>query len=364
MQFETKKDDFLKVLQTVQNAISLKNTLPILANLLIEAASGDITITATDLDMGISSKMKTTPIMQGAVTIPAKKLLDIIKELPEQDVCVAAKKNNIVFIDCGNAHFKVVGLPKEEFPQVAEIKDREVVKVPQKMLKNMLLLTHFAVSKDEARYVLNGVLFLVKDKTIRLVATDGRRLAIMEKELPEKAAAEKKAIIPAKTASELVRVLGDGGDVSIIFGQNQALFEVGATKITSRLVDGEFPNYEQVIPKRVKDKIKVNRVNFLDAAKRASIFTNHESLAVKLNISKNKMTISKNASYIGEVREDLDIVYDGGDLSVGFNPAYIIEPLKNLEQEEIEFEIESPDKPGAFRIGNEYTYVVLPMQLT
>ncbi|MCK4463698.1 MAG: DNA polymerase III subunit beta [Candidatus Omnitrophica bacterium] len=365
MQFETEKDAFLKVLQTVQNAISTKSTLPILSNLLMETMKNDIKITATDLDIGISSSLSVNPKMQGAVTIPAKKLLDIIKELPNNSVVsILLKKNNTVFIDCGKTHFKIVGLPKDEFPQPPEFKDTESIILPQKILKEMISLTVFAVSRDETRYVLNGVLFIIKDKKIKFVATDGRRLAVIERELPEKTVLEKEVIIPTKTAQELSKILDDENNVRILFSENQIFFDMGKTKIISRLVEGEFPNYKQVIPEEIREKIKVNRAKLLSAARRASLFTNQDSLAVKLDISKNKMIISKNAPYIGELKEELDINYKGKNIAIGFNPTYIIELLKNLNQEDIDFEIGNVDKPGVIRIGGEYIYVVLPMQLT
>ncbi len=365
MQFEIKKDDFLKAIQTVQSAIATKNTLPILSNLLMETAENNIKITATDLDIGISFNLPVNPKIQGAITIPAKKLLDIIKELPDSGVVsILLKKNNTVFIDCGKTHFKMVGLPKDEFPQLPEFKDSESITLPQKILKEMISLTVFAVSRDETRYVLNGILFIIKDKKIKFVATDGRRLAVAERELPEKTVLEKNVIIPTKTAQELSKLLGDERDVKILFSENQMFFDLGKTKIVSRLVEGEFPNYEQVIPEEIKEKIKVNRQSLLSAARRASLFTNQDSLAAKLDISKNKMIISKNAPYMGELKEELDINYKGKNIAIGFNPTYIIEALKNLNQEDINFEIGDVDKPGVIRIGSEYIYVVLPMQLT
>lgn len=365
MQFETKKEDILKVLQTVQSAISTKNTLPILSNLLMEAIDKDIKVTATDLDIGISSSVLTKPKAQGSITIPAKKLLDIIKELPDENlISIILKKNNIVNIECGKSHFKIVGLPKEEFPQLPELKDKDIITMPQKLLKDMILLTNFATSRDETRYVLNGILFILKEDKIKLVATDGRRLAVIERKFPEKIKSEKKAIVPNKTANELLKMLNDEGDVKILFGENQAFFDLGNTKIISRLIEGEFPSYEQVIPKERKDKVRINRLGFIQATKRANLFTNQDSLAVKFDISKNKIVISKSAPYMGEVKEELDAKYTGKNISIGFNPAYLIEPLKNLEQEEIGLEIEDADKPGVLRIGDEYVYVVLPMQLT
>lgn len=364
MEFNTKKEEILNTLQIVQNAISTKNTLPILSNLLIEALDNDIKVTATDLDLGISSTIPSKAKTMGSITIPAKKLIDIIKELPEnQPISVQLKKNNTIIINCGKVNFKIVGLPKEEFPNLPEFKNKESIKIKQKDLKEALSLTVFASSKDETRYVLNGVLFVVEQDTITLVATDGRRLAKAKAQLSETTKLEKHVIVPTKTITEVLKMLKDDGEVDIVFSETQILFNLGKTKIISRLVEGEYPNYEQVIPKEISNKIKINRKNLLSAAKRASIFTSQESLAVRVDIEKNKMTLSKNTPYIGEVKEELDVEYSGKNIALGFNPLYLIELLKTLDIADIELEVDDADKPGAIRVGETYVYVVLPMQL-
>jgi len=364
MQFEITKQDFLKGLQSVQSAISQKNTLPILANLLLETDKNMIKLIATDLDIGISARVPATIREEGAITIPAKKFLDIIKELPEEDVItISLKKNNMLSIDGGKAHIKIIGLPKDEFPQIPEFKNKETFAIPQVILKEMLSVTSFAVSKDETRYVLNGVLFIAHKDKIQIVATDGRRLAVATKILAEKTVIDEKVIIPAKTVQELGRMLADTGDVTIAFSENQVFFNLGEIQIISRLIEGDFPNFEQVIPKEKEEKVKINRENLLAATRRANLFTNPESLAVKLDIAKGKLTVSKNAPYVGEVKEELGIEYNGKSLSVGFNPAYLIDVLRSLSDQEIFFEVDDADKPGVIRKGAEYTYVVLPMQV-
>lgn len=364
MKFKTNKEEMFKTLQRVQNAISTKTTLPILSNILVEAEKKSLKITATDLDIGISAETPINVENEGGTTIPAKKFIDIIKELPkDNEVIISTKKNNITNIECGKIIFKIVGLPKDEFPQPPNFKNKTLITTPQKFLKNMISMTIFAVSNDETRYVLNGVLFNIKEKKIKLAATDGRRLAVIEKELPNKTPTEKTAIIPTKTIQELSRLLEESGNVNILFDENQVLFDLGKTKIISRLIEGEFPNYEQVIPKETKEKITVDRNAFLAAARRASILTNPESMGIKINVSKNKMAISKNTPYMGEVREDLGVLYRGKDLTVGFNPNYIIEVLKIIDTKEISFELMDKDKPGVIRLGSEYVYVILPMQV-
>jgi len=345
--------------------VSSKNTMPILSNILLEAKKDSVGITATDLDMGISTTMPVKPDIEGAITIPAKKFMDIIKELPDSgDISISSKKNNIVTVECGKIVFKIVGLPKTEFPQPPAIKNKDEINLSQKFLKDMIALTVFAVSRDETRYVLNGVLLVMSGKAVKLVATDGRRLAVVERALPQETTIEKKIIIPTKTIQELNRLLEEEGDVRILFDENQIFFDLGNAVIISRLIEGEFPNYEQVIPKEVKEKIMIDRAAFIAAAKRAMIFTNQDSMAIKLDISKNKMAISKNTPYMGEVREEVGVSYKGKDLTVGFNPNYIVEVLKNIDSKEIGLELADNDKPGAIRVGTEYVYVVLPMQIT
>jgi len=364
MRFKTNKGDLYEAIQKVQNAISTKTTLPILANILLEASKNSLKITATDLDMGISSSIPIATEVEGAITIPAKKFIDIIKELPTSgSITITAKKNNMVTIECGKIIFKIIGLPKTEFPQPPTFKNKDMIMLPQGFLKNMISMTSFAVSRDETRYVLNGTLLVIKNKTIKLVATDGRRLAVVEKELPKETILHKQVVVPTKAMQELSKLLKEEGEVKILFDENQILFDLGNTKTISRLIEGEFPNYEQVIPKEVKEKITVNKEAFLSAAKRALILTNQDSMAIKLDITKSRMAVSKNTPYMGEVKEELGVVYNGKDISVGFNPTYIIEVLKNINVKEVGLELADNDKPGVIRLGNEYVYVVLPMQI-
>lgn len=365
MKFNTTKDALLKGIQEVQSAISTKSSLPILLNILLEATEENLVLTTTDLDIGITSKIPIKPQITGAITIPAKKFSDIIKELPENEqISISVKKNNLVNIECGKSVFKIMGLPKEEFPQLPEFKDKDSLTLQQKKLRSMLRLTRFAISHDESRYVLNGVLFVIKPTYIRMVATDGRRLAMVEDKMQLPKTLERKFIVPTKAVNELDRALSEEGDVKIFFNDNQIFFDMGKTRIVSRLIEGEFPNYEQVIPKEAKDKLITPKDTFLSAVKRAALFTNQDSAAVKMDLSKDKIVISKNTPYLGEARVEVEVEYKGKEISVGFNPDYLVDLLKNIDEEKIAFEVTDPDKPGVVRIGTEYIYVVLPMQIT
>jgi len=364
MKFNTTKDILLKGIQNVQTAISTKSSLPILSNILIEAVEDGVVLTTTNLDIGITSTIPVKPSMMGAITIPAKKFSDIIKELPDgETISISVKKNNLVNIDCEKNAFKIMGLPKEEFPQLPEFKEKESITLEQKKLKQMLTMTEFAISHDETRYVLNGILFTIRPTYIRLVATDGRRLAMIEDKMQLPKTLERKFIVPAKAVAELDKLLGDQGDIKVFFGDNQIFFDAGSTRLVSRLIEGEFPNYEQVIPKEVKDKLAVSKERFLSAIKRVALFTNPDSMAVKIDLTRDRVVVSKSTPYLGEARVEVEAEYKGKDLSVGFNPDYLIDLLKNIDQEKIDFELADAEKPGVIRIGEGYVYVVLPMQL-
>ncbi|MCX5692221.1 MAG: DNA polymerase III subunit beta [Candidatus Omnitrophica bacterium] len=362
MKIKILKQNFLKNIQHVQNIISSKSSLPILSNILIEAEKNKVTLTSTDLDIGISSVLETEVEEEGAITIPAKRFNDIIKELPDEDVSISTMKNNSMVIKCSKCFFKIIGLPKEEFPKLPEFKDEPSATIKQSVLKNMISMTHFSMSHDETRYVLNGALFLFKNKKLTMVTTDGKRLSLVRKDV-EKDGLNKAIIVPSKTIHELNRILGDEGDVKIIFSENQVKFDLKNITIISRLIEGDFPNYEQVVPKEPQEKIMIQRGQFLDGVKRAALLTTQDSQSVKFEILKNKIVVSKSSPNIGEVREEMDTVYNGHEITVGFNPDYIIDVLKVMPQEEIALEVFGADKPAVIRVEDWLLYLALPMQL-
>ncbi len=364
MKIECDKNILLKGISTVQNAISTRSTLPILSNMLLETKKDGLTIIGTDLDIGVITTIPVKITTPGSITVPAKKFLDIIKELPESVITISVKKNNMVHIICENSQFKIMGIPKDDFPKLPKFEDKDTIILDQPLLKTMLDMTSFAISRDETRYILNGVHIIINKNSIQMVATDGRRLALIEREIELPKNIDKKVIIPAKTVQELHRNLKEEGKVSISFGSNQIMFNLGDSLIISRLIEGEFPSYEQVIPKESKDKVVIDRERFLLAAKRASLLTSQDSQAIKIDVAKGKMVISKHSPDIGEAREEVDINYGGSALSIGFNPSYLIDVLKNLSEQSISFELENPEKPGVIRTKDKYVYVVLPMQLT
>ena len=338
MKFKAKKDDLLQGIQTVQNVISSKISLPVLSNILVEAQEDKIRLTATDLDVGITCVLPVDVQEQGAVTIPAKRFSDIVRDLPAEEVSIAAKKNNQVNIDAGSCQFKIMGLPYEEFPRLPELKDKEVVRLQQSDLQQMLVLTSFAASADATRYVLNGILFKVQADKLTLVATDGKRLAVADCKLSRGFDRSSSIIVPIKAIHELGRNLREGAEVSLIIGNNQALFDLGQAVIVSRLIEGEFPDYRQVIPQPSENKMRADRQGFLLAVKRAALLSTPDYQAVKLELFKNKLVVSKSTPDIGESREEMAVEYQGKELAIGFNPYYLIDCLKNIAEEKITIE--------------------------
>ncbi len=362
MRFKVEKSNLINAIQTVQNVITTKSALPILSNILIETQGNSLRLTATDLDIGITCVIPVDIQEPGAITIPAKRFSDIVKEFPVDTISLTTKKNNQVIIDSDMCQFKIMGLLKEEFPKLPEFKDKKVIKVDQGVLKQMLSLTAFAVSLDETRYVLNGILFKITKGVLTLVSTDGKRLAVAERRLNQEMENEVGMIVPLKTIQELNRNLKDEGDLSLVVGSNQALFDLGSVGIVSRLIEGEFPDYKQVVPAVSENKMKVARSQLLLSVKRAALLATPDYQAVKLEVFKNKLVISKSTPDVGEFHEELLVEYQGRELVIGFNPVYLIDILKNLNEEMVSLELTDGEKPGVIRISG-YVYIVLPMRL-
>ena len=362
MKFKAKKEDLLKGIQTVQNIITPKAALPILANILIETLDDKVRLSATDLDIGISCVIPVQTQEAGAITIPAKRFGEIIRDLPSDSVNISTKKNNSMAVETESCQFKIMGLPREEFPKLPEFQNKEVIKIEQATLKQMLGLTHFAVSFDETRYILNGILFQNDKNNLTLVATDGKRLAIAERKIKQDVDKDVRIIVPIKTIHELTRNLKDDGDISLILGNNQALFDLNGVVVISRLIEGEFPDYKQVIPPVSENVMKAGREEFLLAVKRAALLSTPDYQAVKLELFKDKLVISKSTPDIGESREEVSVEYKGKEMAIGFNPNYLTDVLKNLSDAQVEFELIDGEKPGVIRVEG-YVYIVLPMRL-
>ena len=366
MEIQVQKSDFLKAISFVGNVTASKaNTLPILGNILLETtAEGGLRLVGTDMEVGISTVIPVHVVKEGTITVPAKKIHEIFRELPEGEVEIAVAKNNAVNIRTGRAYFKIMGLSKEDFPKLPEWSAQDSIEMEQALLKESLSLTAFAISYDENRYVLNGVLISVQGNRARFVATDGRRLAFIEKEFTNKSGKSFDMIVPVKALQELLKILSWEGTVEILPSQNQVIFHLGQTTLVSQLIEGHFPNYEQVIPKEEKTITSANREELLQAIRRTALLTSPDSPAVKLDFVKGKILISSRSPNLGEAKEELPAEVSGEELAIGFNPHYLIDVLKNLDIDKISISLTEPDKPGLLKGKDGYLYVVMPMQLT
>jgi DNA polymerase III subunit beta len=363
MRISIQKQTLMDSLNIIAGAVAQKNTLPILSNILLEAKTTTLSVTATDLDIGITHTQEANILEQGSTTTPAKRLLDIIKEYPNEELHISTKKNNTMLITAKNTTVKILTTPPEEFPNIPKTQHTQIILIEQKTLKQMLAQTAFAMSKEETRYVLNGVCVEVQPKTIQIIATDGRRLAIIKKPHKTNVKTASIIIIPAKTVQELLKTLNDDGMVEIKFTPNQIIFQIHNTTIISRLIEGEFPNYQQAIPNQSEHKLSITKSLLIPAIKRASLLTTPESQAIKLHLTKNKLTISKTTPDVGEVTEDMEAGYSGPEMQIGFNPAYLLDVLKNINEDNIVIEFAGPEKPGVLRVQDDYIYIVLPMQI-
>jgi DNA polymerase-3 subunit beta len=363
------KEQILTGLQAVQNVVSTRTTLPILSNVLMRAADGRVEFTATDLDVTVSCSVEANVTKPGGTTIPVKKLFGIIRELNSQEIEIETDDKNVTSIRCGSSFFKIRGLAAEEFPPLPKFKEDKRVTVPQAKFRGMLKKTSFAISTDESRYVLNGIFLSLKDHKITLVATDGRRLALVDEEADISDKSQGEFIIPAKAVNELTRLLQDNGDVEVNFSDNQASFTLKNEKgagvlIVSKLIEGNYPNYRQVIPAETKERIALPREEFLHALRRAEIMTSDKQNSVKMAFGKNNLAITANSPDVGEARETMAINYKGKEMAVAFNPAYLIDPLNSLTEDEVFFELIDELSPGVLKINGPFLYVVMPMRLS
>jgi len=369
MNLTISKEQIINGLQAVQNVVSTRTTLPILSNVLLRAEGDRLEFTATDLDVtiacGVEAKVKTP----GASTVPVKKLFGIVRELTNQEIELEVDEKNICIVRCGSSFYKINGLSADEFPPLPKFKEDKKVVLPQETLKGMMKKTSFAISTDESRYVLNGIYLSLKDHKMTMVATDGRRLALVDEELDIAEKNQGEFIVPAKTVNELNRLLQDKGEAEINYSENQASFTLKDEKgssilIVTKLIEGNYPNYRQVIPSETKERITLMREEFLHALRRAEIMTSDKSNSVKLSFGKNKLEITANSPEVGEAKETLAINYKGADVAIAFNPKYMIDPLNALANDEVFIELIDELSPGVLKINGPFLYVVMPMRLT
>lgn len=363
MKFSITKESFLKGLQQIQSVISTHSTLAILFNVLLKAEKQKLSLMATDLAVSIRCNVEANIKKTGASTFPARRLLSIIRELPQEEAEIEVMDNNVASIQCGSSAYKIFGLAADEFPPLPTFNDSRSVTINQGTFKEMLKKTVYAASIDESRQILNGIMLGMRDQKMTMVATDGRRLALVEQEIELPPDTQNDLVIPTKTVNELIKVLGDEGMVKIQSLPNMVAFDLADVLITSKLIEGSYPNFKQVIPSQCEERIVLDRENLLAAIRRVALLTSEKNPSVKLTFAKNQVQIVVVTPDIGEAHESIPIKYTGKSIAMVFNPEYLMDPLRNLTSDEIAIELVDELSPAVIKCDIPFLYVLMPLRL-
>lgn len=348
MKFSIAKTDLQDLLQGVASAVPTKSTLPILSNVLLEADAEGLTLVATDLDLSIKTRGEAEVTETGTITVPAKKLTEIVRELPSGSRVSVEVSGTRVKIKYEQGSSTIHGMDPEDFPQLPQIDAEKMVLLPTAILEKGVRRTAYAVSNDETRQMLTGVLVQLKAGELGLVATDGHRLARATFRGDYKELAGRDLIVPKKALDQVVRLAAGEETVRITVSKNFVVFEFGSTTVYSRLIDGSFPNYEQVIPKQSARKIAVGREEFMGALRRVSVLSDTMTKQIKLHLKPERMELSVNTADVGEGHEAVPVDYSGEELAIGYNAAYLLEALKTIETDRIQIQLNTPTSPGLF----------------
>jgi len=348
--------------------VTNKDTLPILSNILIEAKASGVEFTGTDLEVGIRTFLPNVSKEIGAITVSARKISEIIRELPEHEIELTLDDNNNLSINCQKASFTLNGIAKEEFPLFPEFSEAESLEVNTETFADMIKKTIFAVSKEDSRYTLNGVLMITTAETLTMVATDGHRLAVASTTLDRAGSQDVKVVVPIKALNELSKILSNTEDeqVKIMLEETQIIFKVGSTVVVSRLIEGQFPDYERVIPKEFNHKIAISRDELNHVVRRVSLLANQKTCSIKFILKHNELEVVAKSPDSGEAKEDIPIEYQGDFLKLGYNFRYLLDVFKCIKSDEIIFEISQPLNPAVIRPKSEtenYLYVIMPMKV-
>jgi len=366
MNFKIDKNEFIKILQRVQGIVEKKNTMPVLANVLLETKGSGINIMATDLEIFIKDTVSAQVEEEGSVTVNAKKLYEIVKELPEKEVDVKLGSGDKLTVKSGKSRFNILGLPAKEFPGFPEIDESTFKKVDNETLKEMIEKTAFAVSTDETRYNINGFYIEKDGDVVRIVTTDGHRLAVIEKEASKVNAPTEGVILPRKGVNEIKRLLEEkDGNFELSITEKSATLKNNETIINVRLIEGEFPDYKQVVPKENDKLIKTDKTSFLSALKRVSLLSSDRIKGVKFSIKEGSAKLSSSSPDIGDADEDINIDYSGEELEVAFNAKYFIDALEAIDEENVDIQLKDSLSPCIMEpeSNKTYKYIIMPMRL-
>jgi DNA polymerase-3 subunit beta len=368
MKLRADRDEIQKVLQNIQGIVEKKTTMPILSHFLLKAAKTS-TIMATDLDIALSRPLKADIQKKGSLCIPARKLFEIAKEV-EDDILLESQENNWLKVTSGKSTFKLMGLPEDEYPSLPDVSKSEELTIDADTLHTMIDKTAHAIGESDTRYTLNGLLmhFLPqkKDIELRVIGTDGHRLAFITKNFAGKLSEEKNLIVPKKAALELKRLLEESeGTVSVGLDKNHMFFTVNDIVLTSRLIEGNYPNYDQVIPRDNEKTATFDKTSFSRALRRAAIMSRERTNAVRFDLEPGKLTLISINPDVGEAREEIAAQYKGEAISIGFNVRYVLDAIQVMEGESVEIDVQDSLSPALLREGESTSFkcVVMPMRI-
>ncbi len=375
MKFKINREHFATGLRQVINVVGSNNQMAVLKNVLIKAEGSNVLLTTNNLDLAIRCSIKADIEAEGEITLPVKILMKIIMAAPQQEITVESNDGVSAKICSGPSNFKLNGLSSDDFPPLPSFVDQHNYEFSTQELLNMLRSVSYAQSTDENRYVLNSVYFNFAEEKLTLVATDGKRLALISREIKLDHEDEGSIILPAKTVAELEKLLTQGKSVKISFNNRQVAFDIevgeesesngltGSIYLVSKILEGNYPNYKQVIPKEAEQRIKVERELMLGAIQRMSLAASDKQKLVKLRMTKNRLEISCQSVDVGEANEPIEIEYDGPEVQIGFNPDFLQSPLRSLSKDEIYFEFKDENTPGVFKTLDNFLCVVMPMRI-
>lgn len=378
MKLTIKREELLKGLQRVQGVVERRSTMPILSNVLLTAASGGITLAATDLEIAVRGTSPAQVAEEGGITLSARKTFEIVKELAEEEIRLEGDPGHRVTLRCGAAQFRILGLPPEEFPRLPEQEEGAALTLPAATVGDMIRKTIFSIGENDTRYVLNGILLKAgggkkgKDLEVEAVGTDGHRLALVTKRVAPGAEGaprggeDLQAIIPKKAVLELRRILDeDDQDLAISASKNHIFFRQGGNLLLSRLIDGTYPNYQQVVPKDPGQEVTLNREALLGALRRVSVLARDKTNAIRFRFAPGRLLLTAENPDLGEAEEEILADYQGEEMAVGFNARYLLDVLGAMDREVISLGLHDPLSPCLIRQAEdrEYLCVIMPMRV-
>jgi DNA polymerase III subunit beta len=385
MNFDIDKREFLKGLSVIQSVAGRKTTLPILTHILMQWDKNSLYLTGTDLETGIQEELNLKTGQEGKASVSAKKIYEIVRELPDEPIHIQKRENHWITLQCGKSVFNIAGLDPEEFPSLPTYQEGSFSQISTRLIREMIEKTVYAASNEESRYHLNGVLFIQKrngfgpsgegyegKEILRMVATDGHRLSLVDRESPKIRGVEKGIIMPKKGVLEIRKIMGDRDgeeDMEIYFDQTHGFFKMGKSLMVIRLIDGEFPEYEQVVPKGNDKRLAVEKEKMYGCLRRVSTMASERVEGVKFSLKKNCIELSSYHQDFGDAKEEVELVYEGPPIDIGFNARYLMEALNVIDTEQVVFELKDEGSPGIIKPlssaqepSNQFC-IIMPMRI-